>query len=138
MQFLDLIQEGNLGLIKAVDKFDYTKGFKFSTCYLVDSSGHYQGHSPSSQNNSYTCPYGGNYQQIDPHSTTIITRTRREPEIEEIANEMDITPEKVREIMKNLKAVSLEKPIGEEEDSHLGDFIPDDMHIRLTRQLLLY
>ena len=128
MQFLDLIQEGNLGLIKAVDKFDWRKGFKFST-YATWWIRQAITRSIADQARTIRIPV----HMVETINKQIrITRTLlqelgREPTYEEIAREMDVSEEKVREISKIAQEpVSLETPIGEEEDSHLGDFIPDD------------
>ncbi len=128
MQFLDLIQEGNLGLIKAVEKFDYTKGFKFFyLCNMVDSSGNYPCHSRPGKNHSYSGSYGRNHQQSKKVSSQLLHTNGHEPTADEISDELDMPVDKVREIMRVAQEpVSLETPIGEEEDSHLGDFIPDD------------
>ena len=128
MQFLDLIQEGNLGLIKAVDKFDWRKGFKFST-YATWWIRQAITRSIADQARTIRIPV----HMVETINKQIrVTRQLlqeygRDPSPEEIAREMDIPVEKVREISKIAQEpVSLETPIGEEEDSHLGDFIPDE------------
>ena len=128
MQFLDLIQEGNLGLIKAVDKFDYRKGFKFST-YATWWIRQAITRAIADQARTIRIPVHmvETINKLVRVNRQLLQELGREPRNDEIAKAMGISEEKVREIIKIAQEpVSLETPIGEEEDSHLGDFIPDD------------
>ena len=128
MQFLDLIQEGNLGLMKAVDKFDYAKGFKFST-YATWWIRQAITRAIADQARTVRIPVHmvETIHKVARASRQLLQELGREPTSEEIADVLSLTPEKVRDTMKYaLEPVSLETPIGEEEDSHLGDFIPDE------------
>ena len=128
MQFLDRIQEGNLGLIKAVDKFDYTKGFKFST-YATWWIRQAITRAIADQARTIRIPVHmvETINKVKKANSQLLHENGREPTPDEIAEYLDMSTDKVREILRVAQEpVSLETPIGEEEDSHLGDFIPDD------------
>lgn len=139
MQFLDLIQEGNLGLIKAVEKYDYSKGFKFST-YATWWIRQAITRSIADQARTIRIPVHmvETINRLIRTSRQLLQELGREPLPEELAKKLDIPVDRVREIMKiSQDPVSLETPIGEEEDSHLGDFIQDE-HVQIPVDAATY
>lgn len=139
MQFLDLIQEGNLGLIKAVEKYDYSKGFKFST-YATWWIRQAITRAIADQARTIRIPVHmvETINRLIRTSRQLLQELGREPTPEEIAEKMEMPVDRVREIMKiSQDPVSLETPIGEEEDSHLGDFIQDD-HVQVPVDAATY
>ena len=129
MQFLDLIQEGNMGLMKAVDKFDYSKGFKFST-YATWWIRQAITRAIADQARTIRIPVHmvETFNKLVREQRNLLQELGQDPTPEQIAERMEMTPDKVREILKIAQEpVSLETPIGEEDDSHLGDFIEDEV-----------
>ena len=129
MQFLDLIQEGNMGLMKAVDKYDYSKGFKFST-YATWWIRQAITRAIADQARTIRIPVHmvETINKLVREQRNLLQELGQDPTPEQIAERMDMTPDKVREILKIAQEpVSLETPIGEEDDSHLGDFIEDEV-----------
>ena len=127
MQFLDLIQEGNLGLIKAVESLTIQRALNFNICNMVDQTGHYRAIADQARTIRIPVHMVETINKVKKVQSQLLHQNGHEPSADEIAAEIDMPVDKVREIMRVAQEpVSLETPIGEEEDSHLGDFIPDN------------
>ena len=130
MSFLDLIQEGNIGLMKAVDKFDPSKGFKFNLCNLVIGQAITRAIADQAKTIRVPVHMVETINKLKRIQRQMTLELDREPTEQELAEKMELPVEKIREIFKiSQDPLSLETPIGEEEDSHLGDFVPDESNM---------